>query len=944
MVFSFSYPLLLALLPVLAAFVLYTSRRLARLPGWRRRTVITLRIIIILLIVLCIAGLGLKNTSSNSTTVFVVDGSDSTSGSKSNAEAFVREALRSKKPSDKAAVINFGADALVEFTPTDKPNFTSLQTKINGSFTNIGQALKYAASLIPAQDRKRIVLLSDGEENVGNALKEAKLLKEQGISIDVFKIENKTVTDVQVKDIKVPEILRLDEKFEVHIKLNSNTNTKARLKLYRDRELTSETDIDIRQGENNFVFSDTAQKGGVVTYSAEIEPLDDTLTQNNKMSSFSYIEDIARILVIHDSDEGGSELSRMLKGEARVTVSKPENVPVAVEDLQKYDGYIISNVSAERFEDAFLDSLEICIKHMGKGLLVTGGDESYALGGYYKTVLEKVLPVNMDIKAKEEDPNLGLVLAIDKSGSMSEGQYGISKVELAKEAAIRSTEVLKSRDMIGVIGFDGEAKWVVETQKVTDLKGIQDAIGTIRADGGTSILPSLEEAYLSLKDADTKLKHIILLTDGHAEKSGYEPVLEKMNKAGITLSTVAVGNSADTLLLKALAYVGKGRFYATDEFTDIPKIFAKETFLAGKTYLNNRTFTPKLKSYSPILNEIESIPTLDGYIGTTPKGTARVIFTSDEDDPVLAVWQYGLGRTAAWTSDAKGMWTSNWLAWDKSPKFWKNLVSWLIQKKVKEDYSVTGGFSEGKGDIELRVPPDENLKDVKVEAVIISPSGKEEKASLNPVSPGVYNGTFSGDETGVYITNISLSSKGETIKSISTGIIIPYSPEYDVDKNDSGDFMERLSYESGGRIIRNAREVFAGKLPAIESINDMTPLLLILILILFMIDIAIRRLNLPFGKVEALLNRIGEEGARFTDTVVRPVIEKANSKRSSPGKMEKNDTNNDVSVRDRKGDKNTIKGVSMEASKNNESYQDTPKANTDTHVSKLLDKKRKRER
>ncbi|NLD49618.1 MAG: VWA domain-containing protein, partial [Clostridiaceae bacterium] len=669
-----------------------------------------------------------------------------------------------------------------------------------------------------------------------------------------------------------------------------------------------------------------------------IEPEADTISQNNSMSAFSYIEDIARILVIQDETEGASELSRILEGEAVLTVGKPENLPIDIGELQKYDGYIVSNVSAERFDDRFLDNLEISIKHSGKGLLVTGGDNSYAPGGYYKTVLEKVLPVNMDVKSKEEDPNLGLVLVIDKSGSMSSGQYGLAKIELAKEAAIRATEVLEKDDMIGVIGFDSAAKWVVQTQKLDNLKDIQDAIGTIRADGGTQILGPLQEAYESLSSVDTKLKHIILLTDGQAERTGYEPLIAKMNSEGITLSTVAVGEGADILLLKALANGGKGRFYATDEFTDIPKIFAKETFLAGKKYLNNKTFTPKLSSYSPILNEIKAVPQLDGYVSTVSKNTARVIFSSDENDPVLAVWQYGLGRTAAWTSDAKGMWTSKWMTWDQSPRFWKNLVSWLLQKKVKDDYSVRGEIVSGKGVFELKLPSDEILKDEKLEAVFVGPSGKEEITTLNPVSPGVYMGNFSGDETGVYLTNVSIISNEDTIKTISSGFIIPFSPEYDIMKQNGEDFLKQLANESGGRIIKNAAEVFSGKLAPSLSINDMTGLMLILLIFLLMLDIAIRRLNIPFEKIDEIFYRVGDIGGRINSKVAKPVIGKLTSRRVR--NREVIEVQDDRKYGLKKGtDK---KRDDIKEGKQSATVKGSGGQEAESHISRILEKKRKR--
>ncbi|MCR4436779.1 MAG: VWA domain-containing protein [Clostridiales bacterium] len=870
MVFNFTYPLLLLLIPAAAAFTIIISRGRLPLPKWKRRTAMALRILVLSLLALCLAGFGVRKAPDTATTIFVYDGSDSAAKAKATAEEFIKDSLKSRKPSDKIGIVSFGQNAAVDMSPTAKPVFSAVQSKINGNFTNMEQGLKLASSLIPSGEKKRIVLVSDGIENAGDAVRQARILRQQGITLDVYPVKTASGSEVQLKEVAVPEALRLNEKFDITVKVDSTVETRASLKLFADRELAAEKDIELQEGENTFVFSDTAKKGGLVTYRAVIQPESDTIEKNNTVSAFTDVEDVARVLAVQDGNEAASELVKILGQDVKVEVSRPENLPVTVEGLQKYDAFILSDVSAEELDDRFLNSLEVCIKHQGKGLLVTGGENSYAPGGYYKTVLEKVLPVNMDIKPKQEDPNLGLVLVIDKSGSMSEGQYGIAKIELAKEAAIRSTEALKSSDMLGVIAFDSATQWVVKMQKPTDLKGIQDAIGTIRAGGGTQILPSLKEAYLALKDADTKLKHIILLTDGQAEKSGYDEVMEGINRAGITLSTVAVGREADSMLLEALSIGGNGRFYQTDVFSDIPKIFAKETFLAGKTYLNNRTFTPSLNSYSSIIKDIKAVPPLDGYVGTTPKTAATVVFTSDRDDPILATWQYGLGRTAAWTPDAKGMWTSAWMQWDQSPQFWKNLVSWLIQKKNPEDYSLNASMAAGTGTVELTLPPENRAQGERVEAVLVAPSGAEQTVDLRPVSPGVYRGSFSGDEAGVYIANVSVKDGGDTVKTIRSGVVVPYSPEYNIASTDPEAFLEKLAAEGGGRVLKSGGEVFSGALAPVESITDMTPPLLVLAIFLFLLDIALRRLSIPMDKIAPLARAFAAKGGRLAAAVYKP--------------------------------------------------------------------------
>ncbi len=901
MTFNFVNPYVLLLLPAVLALTVFAYRKKAGPVPGRRRAVLGLRLTALFLLILCLSGFGIKTGTNEVTTIFVVDLSESIAREKDGINEAVKEALKGKKPEERVGIVAFGNNALVEMLPDKKVDFTSVQSRVEGGFTNIEQALRLASSLIPADTAKRIVLFSDGRENSGDALKQAAVLKSQGIALDVFPVIAGEADEVQLKEIRIPESLGLNENFEVVVRVVSTVKTKGTLRLYADRRLAAERKVDIQKGENNFVFVDKAAREGIITYTAVIDAEDDQNFKNNSLSAFSNVGDRPRVLIVQDENRGASELEKILRAAAgdglgadmEIDVVMSDNAPKGVAELQRYDAFIISDVPADKLDDRFLNSLEICIRHQGKGLLVTGGENSYAPGGYFKTVLEKMLPVNMDVKQEKEDPNLGLVLVIDKSGSMGSGQYGVSKLELAKEAAIRSTEALRPEDMIGIIGFDDAVNWVVRTQKLTDLKKIQDAIGTMRPGGGTRILPPLVEAYESLKNADAKLKHIILLTDGEAEKSGYEAILEKMRAAGITLSTVAVGSEADAELLQALANGGNGRFYMTDEFSDIPKIFARETFLAGKTYLNNRTFTPNLRSYSEVLEGIDSVPELDGYVATTAKSTARVVFSSDRDEPVLATWQYGLGRTAAWTSDARGMWTSKWLRWEQSAVFWKNFVSWLIQRNIATDYTIRTGFEAGKGKLELVLPPEGRLADEKVTVLLVSPSGAEQQAELTPEAPGVYSGSFDTKEEGVYIANISItgsrndtgpdmrsedsggitgggsgsgngnetrdsSEAGDTtvIKRIVTGITVPYSPEYDIPEEGSAEFIRQLAREAGGRVLDNPGDALKGDLPLTESLVDMTRPLIIAIILLFFLEIALRRVNIPADRVGRFVRKV----------------------------------------------------------------------------------------
>ncbi len=843
MALQFENPWLLLLIIPAAAFMYYTAKNMIRLVRWRRTSIVLVRSLVLLLVILLLSGVSLLQVSSSTTTLFLVDSSDSILQKEQSAD-FVSDAIKSMGRKDEAGVINFGGSSSIEVLPVKNPLFDGLQTYIDSSFTDMENALLSAQSIIPWDHQKRVVLLTDGRENTGNAIRQVRQMRAKGYAVDVYPISSGFWNEVQLQELKIPNSVHLNEQFEIAVNVKSNINTKAVLQLYSNRMLTAQKEVVLNKGENQFIFLDKASDGGMVTYRAEVLADTDTVTQNNTLSSYTYVKDIPQIMVIQDADEAGENIADILNTDMRVTLLNPKQVPVELAELLKYDAFVLANVSADSLNQTFLDNMETAVSHQGKGLLVTGGDNSYGPGGYYKTTLEKLLPVNMDIKPKEEEPNLALMLVIDKSGSMSGGDFGIAKMELAREAAIRSTEVLNQNDMIGVLTFDDAYKWVVEPQSLDNLQAIQDAIGTIRSGGGTQILPPLEAAYNAIQELDTKLKHIILLTDGQAEKEGYEPLIEGLREKEITLSTVAVGRGADSLLMKALAYGGKGRFYQTDEFTDIPKIFAKEVFLAGKKYLTNRTFAPRAAGSSDILKGIDSVPQLDGYVTTTAKQTANVILESDEEDPVLASWQYGLGRTVAWTPDAQGIWTYDWMNWEDSGKFWKNTISWLVQQNMSQGYTVESDIEGRVGSITVKAEDDAFMTATDVKGTLVGPDGSKQDIELLPGAPGEYSGSFSNLKSGVYIADITLTGSGERSERISTGLIMPYSAEYNLLEGSNEALLQRIAHEGGGRMLDDPAQVFNSALPPVEGKADPTHALYKTVFILFMLDIALRRLNL----------------------------------------------------------------------------------------------------
>lgn len=868
MVIDFNKPYMLLLIPLAVFFVFYTSRsRLDRMYKFRRQLILFLRNAVLILLILAMSGINIRWLVDTTTTIFVVDASDSMREHRTTAEQFVREALELRGSKDYTGVVAFGDNSLIESFVSEHPVFNKLETEPGGILTDIEGALTTSLSLLPQDSKKRIVLVTDGEENEGNSSRLASSIAGQDIDLKVYRMAREPGNEAAVDGISLPKQLRVGEEFSIVIVIESTVQTGAKLTLISDRDKAAEERVVLQKGSNRFVFRDTAVTGGFKSYKVLMEPDTDTETKNNEASAFTNIIDRPKILVIEDSAGEADEIVRMLQA-AGMSYSRvnAQSAPGSLEALSGYKSVITCNVSAENLGDGFLNALDSYVRDMGGGFIATGGENSFALGGYYKTPLEKVLPVQMELKGKKEIPDMSIVLIIDKSGSMTEGSGGIMKLDLAKEAAARTLDSLRPKDQIGVLTFDDTNYWVVPTRKADDAEGIRDDIGTIRPGGGTSIIPALQEGYDSIKKTNTKIKHIILLTDGQAERTGYIELVEKLKKDSITVSTVAVGKGSDVQLLEEIAKGADGRFYYTDEFSNLPRIFAKETFMAARAYLNNREFVPAITDAHPVLSGAAEggLPSLLGYVAATPKSTSRVILASDQEDPILTVWQNGLGKTAAWTSDINGKWSRNYIGWENNLRLWQNLINWTIEKYREDDISIEAEAKGSKGVITLSNKADKGGYETK--ATIVAPNMESREVMLYPTAPGQYRGEFDITETGSYIIKALQQKSGETVNAASTGVSVQYSPEYRIQPD--ARYIDRLVKETVGTYINTPEEVYKGKLKDIYGTVELTPAFLIIALLLFILDIAARRLNLPLAAIE---ERLGSVKSRLQRLYGRPV-------------------------------------------------------------------------
>ncbi|MDN5343921.1 MAG: hypothetical protein PWQ18_32 [Clostridia bacterium] len=876
---SFTRPLWWLLLPGLAFLIWYWRRpwllqgRASGREAYRREgRRLALRLLVAFLLAAALAGPRWISTVHHQAVVFALDASASLGPAVAAGEEWLRQALAARPPRDLAGVLVFGEKALVEVPVTASPTFRRLETAPGSAGSNIAAALHLARGLLPAEARPRVVLLSDGRDTSNEAVTAARQLAQAGIRVDIVPAGRPGEDDLRLEGLELPVRAYPGEKNTLELVVTASQAVTATLVIERDGELVASREVALQAGPNRLAFPLEAGPAGLHRYRVRLASLNgDTIIANNEAGAIQEVLGPPRVLLVAADNREAVPLREALRatGQVEVEIATPAGVPADLAGWARYSAVFLVNVPAYALGQKSMEQLEAYVRDGGGGLVMTGGPDSFGPGGYAGTPVEKALPVKMDIAGRGEQPSLGLVLVIDKSGSMEGYAGGARKIDLAKEAAARAAAILTDRDQVGVVAFDSFPWWAVPLAPAGDREALGRQIGSIDAGGGTEIYPALAAAYQALAPAPARVKHIILLTDGMSARGGpYTELTHTLAAAGITLTTVAVGEDADAGMLQALAELGRGRFYATADATTIPSIFTRETVLATRSYAVNEHFYPRAAAQGPLLTGIQEVPPLDGYITATPKPLAEVDLLSPRGDPVLAAWQYGLGRAVAWTPDVGGRWSGSWLASPVFPRLAGNILSWLLPPERQGAVQVTARFQEDSGDRQVIIDVDDPGQWQQVlnyQARVMAPGGETIDVALQPAGPGRYTGRLAARETGAYVINIVRSSAAagsgaglsgsqgvtaaggnqEAVDSANlvgrTGVVVPYPAEYRCAGVDLG-ALQAIARAGGGTILSRPEEAFAPNLSPVRASRTMDWLLLLLTGILWLLDIIQRRL------------------------------------------------------------------------------------------------------
>ncbi len=857
---------LCAIVPIL---VVVSLRSLSALDPTRRVLAVLARSTLIVLITLCLADVRAVKRNDDLTVLFLMDRSHSVEATEAQQEEFVRRAARDIPGNDRVGLIDFARNPFLQQAPMRGGYFVQpgrLPPMPDTDRTDIASALRLAMAMFPEDTAKRIVLMSDGNNNMGDVLSEAQRAGADGIPIDVLPLWYQYSNEVFFDRLIAPAHAYDGEQVSLRMVLHSYKPTSGSVSVYQNGRLIplsrAQSHVDLKAGSNTFFIKLPINSTGTQTFEAVFRPDNDAadaIAINNRASAFTFVSGAARVLLVTGNPDYDGPLADALRSEHIMLDMKTtsELGEFGLLQMMNYAAIILANVPAAAFTEQQQEELAIYVRDLGSGLVMLGGDEGFGAGGWIGSPIEEVMPVQFEIKHKKVIPKGALVLVMH-SCEIARGTYW------AKEMAKKSVDTISSQDYIGVLAYSfspGGENWEIPLQPATNKAAIKARMDRMQNQDMPDFARILKMAYDELtggRGKDAAQKHVIIFSDGDPQPP-QPALLDKYAAAKITISTVGIGWGAHVQqrTLVDIARRTGGRFYPARNPRGLPQIFTKESKVVRRPLIIDEAFQPQIVSGdSDTLLGAQvgdgGLPRLGGMVLTSPKENPNVLVpiiraTKDGDDPVLAHWQYGLGKAVAFTSGYWPRWGTQWTNWSGFARFWAQTVRWCMRQDTPANFDTATHIDGEHGRITIdALDMDAGyLNNLELRGKLIGPDHDAVPLTFSQNGPGNYQVEFDAKQSGQYLASIQVYDGDRFLGTVRTGLSVPFSPEFR-DRATNEALLRRVVDVSGGRWLVGdpvQAKVFAHNLPpAIARRPVWAWVLSWLFLPLFLLDVAVRRL------------------------------------------------------------------------------------------------------
>jgi len=900
---EFEQPLWLLLIPILGALTILLARKsLSGLMSGSKVVAIIVRLIVIILLAGAMAEPLWRKESKDLAVIAIVDVSESIPRSEQRkVQGYFEEAIRSHKQRDeKLGVITTARDAFVGALPSSL--LTSVEYAHQGTLdaTNLAAGIRLANAL-PRNAATRYVLITDGNQTSGDLMQAAQTAAAQGIPIDVVPIRFEYAGEVMADRLVAPATAREGETMNVRVVLVASAPARGKLNLLLNGQPVDldpdgpglGRDIELSAGQRVFQVPVTALKSGPQEFKTVFEPetrngvpVSDNLAQNNVSTAVTFVAGKGKVLVLHkDGPDGEKEARELLAAmaEARIeSEARPASqAPATLTEFSTFDAIVLVNQSAYEYSQKQQEDLRQYVSDAGGGLVMIGGDQSFGAGGWIGSPLEEALPIRLDPPQKRQMPRGALVLCIH-SVEMPEGTF------YGKKVCTAAINRLSRLDLVGINEYrwTGGHEWVYPLSTVGDGVAVKRAIENLAFGDMQDFTPSFQMSLTALKKADAGQRHMIVISDGDPQIPP-DSLLREYRENGITVSTVGVfpHSGLDTSRMQEISRKTGGRHYEVNTqaaLAKLPEIFVKEAMTVKRSLIYEKPgpgIAPSLfPGASDALRGIRGVPNINGYVVTAEREglalvTAKVQGADPETaDPLLAQWQYGLGRVVTFTSDATTRWGGQWAAWDGYRQFWEQHVRWVLRPQGSANVRVS---TENKGDstlitVDALDTTGERLSFANFRGRLAAPDGRGSDVELTQVGPGRYQAMVPTDQSGAYLLNLRYAAPDENASSgvlegtVQASIARPFADEYRVLKDNTA-ILQQVADATKGRVLTGdpatddlwSREKSDGTI--LEPPVTKTPIWLTLTVLgigLFVVDVGVRRVRIDPAMIAGFVKRV----------------------------------------------------------------------------------------
>jgi Mg-chelatase subunit ChlD len=873
---------LLLLIPLVAAWFAWP------LPA---RGLKFLRAVIFILVALALAQLAIKLPDRAGTVIVVADRSESMPANSAASEKEIISLLhKSMGPRDQLGVVAFGRQAVVEQSP-QRTEFGGFTAQVGADHSSLNDAIESALSLIPPDGGGRVLVLSDGKWTGKDPAAAAARAAGRAVAVDYRLLARPQVSDVAIQSFLTPESVLPGQAFVLSAWVQSPSDQEIQYQLKRGGEIISSGSKQVSAGLTRLMFRDRAATAGVNEYTMTIQgPKDDPVPENNSARALVGVEGSKPVLIVSAAGENSGLVKLLRTGDVEVVGKTPEKCNWSLEALSQFSSVILENVPAGQIGMSGMETLAAWVEETGSGLAMTGGQKSYGPGGYFKSPLERIMPVSMEMRKEHRKMSVAVVVALDRSGSMSmPAGGGRIKMDLADLGTVSVLDLLSPMDEIGVFAVDTTAHEIVPLDSVEHNIGYRSKILSIGSEGGgIYIYEALVASARMIQGAKAQTKHIILFSDAaDAEQSDhYQEIVAKLREADVTVSVVGLGtdHDVDANMLKDLAQRGGGECYFSDNPDEIPRIFAQDTFtIARSTFIDQPTPFQITAGYSLLGSSLNSAPpALGGYnlCYIRPQANLAAITTDEYQAPVVASWNAGNGRVLCYLGEADGKFSGDFAKWNQAGEFYATLARWVAGKHqpLPDEMLLTQEIRDGVCFVQLHLDPERknepfsNLPRVKILHGLPGTAPAKATVSLQWKNADLLEAAIpmAGRETVLNTVEIT----GQQPVTLPPACL-PYSPEFAPDQPGRGAAtLAQIATTTGGKEREEIPKIW-GDLPVKSRYVELAPWLLVFSTILFLLEILERRtgwVSRAFGRKAAVKVETAEAEASEITPARKPIF------------------------------------------------------------------------